>query len=198
MALADIVNRIGGDAESEAQSLVERSREAAEKTLASAREEADAATAHTLAEADKRARAEAETIRAAARLSARDRALAEKRALVGRVLDGARDALIALSDEAYADFLAKRVVAAVRSGETVRIAAADASRLAERLPAAVERLAGSDLGLQWSAEPAPIERGAVLEGKRVTVDLSVHALVAEREDELAMAAAESLFGGQEV
>ena len=50
------------------------------------------------------------------------------------------------------------------------------------------------LALQVSTEPAPFERGVLVEGDRVRTDLSLTAIVEERRDELELVAAEVLFG----
>jgi vacuolar-type H+-ATPase subunit E/Vma4 len=166
--------------------------------VCAAREEAESARGRTLERAARDARTEAERIRATARLDARDRALAEKGALVERVLASARDALAAMPDDAYADLLARRIAAAARGGERILVAARDVPRLAERLPAAIARAGGRDLHLVWSSEVAQIEHGVVLAGDRVRYDLSIDAVIQERRDELAMRAAEVLFGEEGV
>ena len=168
--------------------------ERADALVAEARERAEQARAHTLAQAERDAQAEAATLLASARLEARDRMLAAKRDLVDRVLAGARDAVLDLGDDRYAEVLARRIVAAARGGEQVLIAPADVPRLADRLPASVARAGGSDLGLTWASKTAPIEHGVVLQGDRVSVDLSIEAAIEERHDEFAMLAAEILFG----
>jgi len=197
MALADIVQRIGGEAVDEADALITLAREQAELTLAGARADAERATARTLERARRDAEAEAETLRASARLGARDRVLAAKGALVQRVLTEARDTVLALDDDEYAEVLARRIVRTALGGERVLMAPSDVARLASRLPAAVIRVAPPGLALVWASELAPAEHGVILRGDRVSVDLSVDAAIEERHDELAMVAAARLFGGTE-
>jgi vacuolar-type H+-ATPase subunit E/Vma4 len=194
MALADIVQRIERDAVTEAFDVTSQAQEFADERVTDARERAELARTLTLAKAERDAHAEAETLLATARLESRDRQLAARRALVDRVLLRARDAVVALPDDTYVDLVARRIVAAARGGEEVVVASADAHRLADALPDAVTRVAGRDLGLVWPSEPAPVEHGAVLRGDRVSVDLSIDAAIDERRDELAMLAAEILFG----
>ena len=197
MALADIVKHIADDAASEGALLVAHAQERAENLIAEARAEAERARAKTLERAARDAEAEAETLRASARLGARDRALATKGVLVDRVLAQARDAILALGDDEYAELLARRVARTACGGERVLMAPADVARLASQLPVAVARVTGGDLRLTWASELAPIEHGVVLRGDRVSVDLSVDAAIEERRDELVMIAAERLFGEAE-
>lgn len=197
MALADIVQRIEREGVAEAYAILSTAQEQADKLVSDAREDAERARGRTLDKASRDARAESETILATTRLDVRDRALAARRALVERVLVGARDAVLATGDDEYADLLAQLIVRAARGGETVLVAAADVPRLAHRLRAAVTRATDRDLGLVWSGEVADVEHGVVLRGDRISFDLSVDAAIDERRDELAMLAAEVLLGEEE-
>lgn len=197
MALADIVQRIEREGVAEAYAIVSQAQEQADKLVSDAREDAERARGRTLDKAARDARTEAERILATARLDARDRTLAARRALVERVLRAARDAVLAVGDGEYANLLAGRIVKAAQGGETVLVAAADAPRLADRLRTAVTRASDRDLGLVWSGEVADVEHGVVLRGDRVSFDLSVDAAIDERRDELAMLAAEVLLGEEE-
>jgi len=195
VALADIIKRIDGDASAEAAAVVADARAQADALLASAREETERERAATLARAEHDAAAEAETVRASARLAARDRALAARQELVDEVLAEAHRAIVALNDDAYAALLARRIAAVARGGERVLVAGSDAVRLESRLRDALDRLGAP--ALEWPSRPAPVDHGVVLLGDRVSVDLSIDALIDERRDELAMIAAEKLFGGAE-
>lgn len=197
MALADIVQRIEREGVAEAYVVVSKAQEQADELVCDAREDAERARARTLQTGAREARAEAERILATARLDARDRAVAARHALMERVLLAARDAVLAVADAEYADLLARRIVHAARGGETVLVAAADASRLARSLRAAVARATDADLGLVWSGEVADVEHGVVLRGDRTSFDLSVDAVLEERRGELAMLAADVLFGEEE-
>jgi vacuolar-type H+-ATPase subunit E/Vma4 len=193
MALADIVNRIDTDSTSEAASLVAEAQAHASALLASAQDEAAQEREDTLDSASREAAAEAETVCATARLAARDRALAAKGDLVDSALAQARDGIVALDDDVYAVFLARHIAAVARGGERVLVAPADAARLALRLPQAYAKLGGP--ALLWPPEPAPVEHGVVLLGDRVSVDLSVQAIIHENREALSMVAAEQLFAG---
>ena len=197
MALADILSKIEGDALIEAEELVSQAERSAEETLAEARERAEREAAETIERGRRAAESEAETIRASARLAARDTALAARRDLIRETLERAAGAIAALPDERYTALFASHIATAARGGETVQVASADAKRLGG-LEAAVRAAGGDGLGLVYSAEPADIEHGVVLLGTRARVDLSLAALLADREDELELRVSSVLFGDGKV
>lgn len=196
MALADILERLAADAAEESARIARDAEERAEAVLAHARADAARTSADALERAKREATTRAQTLRATARLAARDRALAKRGELIEEALDGVVAALAALPDDAYASFVAGSVADVARGGETVLVADADRERLAGRLRDALSA-AAPDLELTWSDEPAPVERGVFLRGERVSVDLSIDAVVASRRDDLAMTVARTLFGERE-
>ncbi|MBA4370000.1 MAG: hypothetical protein C0418_00265 [Coriobacteriaceae bacterium] len=192
MAIADILGRIGTDAEGEAATIMADAERETQRVVAEARAEADRDAVLVVERAAVRAAADADTMRATARLRARDRLLAVRREFVDRALTEVETAMVALPDERYAALLAAAAVRAARGGETVRVAAADAAR-ASAIRGAVER-AAPDLVLEWSGEPADVDRGVVLAGDRVRAEVSAASLVEERREDLALIVAQVLFG----
>jgi vacuolar-type H+-ATPase subunit E/Vma4 len=192
VALADIITKIEADAEVEAASIVEAAEQRATAIRAEAADRAMHARVSLLAEAEAEAERDASRIVASARLAARDEGLMQRRALVTETLAGVVDALASLRDTEYASFLASRVVAVARGGETLRFGRAD-SPLAGPVAEAL-RVAAPELSLDLSPEVAPFERGALVEGPRVRADLSLGAIVEERRDELELLVAQALFG----
>lgn len=196
MALADIIGRIEADAAAEALAVTQAAEEAAAKTRAAAETTAERTSVARTERAEREAEAEAQTVRANARLAARDAALAEKRRLIDAALSALADAVVALPDAEYARFLGERIAAGARGGETVRIASADAGRLAKSLPDVMAKAAPS-VELTYSPEPAEgIAHGVVLQAERSRVDLSVEAIVEERREELTMLVSRILFGSE--
>ena len=192
MAITDILTRIETDAASEAAAVVDAAKaEAArivaqaEATLAAEREAALAAAEHDAAE-------EAAMLLASARLAARDDLLARKRALAERVLERAGEALVALPDAEYLELIASGVAQAAAGGETLSVAAADAKRLG----GLAKRLDGRGVRVTVVSEPAPIERGVLLAGDRMRVEISPASFVADHRDRLLLVAAGALFGGE--
>lgn len=197
MALADIISKIASDAESEAAEIIRIAEESASRVVAAAESEASSLSAARISRGEREADSQAATVRANARLSARDTALTARRELIDQVLAGAVAAIVALPDDAYARFLGTRIGSAARGGETVQIAPADIARLSAALPAAVKAAAPS-LALTYSETPAQgIEHGAVLSADRSHEDFSIATIVAERKEELSMLASRILFGAGE-
>lgn len=191
MALADIITKIESDAAEEAARIVG----AAEERAAAIRDAAERQAAEyreaTLAAAERDARREASRLVVTARLEARDVGLAERHKLVREALETAAERLAALPDDQYLAFVAARVARAVRGGDTLRLGSADAARLAG-LADAVATLAPG-VSVAASPEPAPFERGVLIEGSRVRADLSLAAIVEESSDELELVIASTLF-----
>jgi len=197
VALADIISKIASDADSEAAEIIRIAQESASRVVADAESEASSLSAARIARGEREADSQAATVRANARLSARDTALTAKRELLDEVLAGAVAAIVALPDDEYARFLGTRIGSAARGGETVQIAPADIARLSAALPAAVKAAAPS-LALTYSETPAQgIEHGAVLLADRSHEDFSIATIVAERKEELSMLASRILFGAGE-
>ena len=192
MALADIITKIRADADDEAGRILAAAQTRAAEIVERAEQRAGEQRAATLAEADTDARREADRIVVSARLAARDEALARRRELVDTALQRAAETLAALSDIEYAAFLSRRIASVARGGETVRFGSADLARAETVLEAL--RMNTPGLTLAVADEPAPFERGALVEGSRVRADLSLTAIVEERRDELELAVAEVLFG----
>jgi vacuolar-type H+-ATPase subunit E/Vma4 len=201
VALGDIIDRIEGDAVREGQSLVDAAEAEAERLLTAARNDADAGAERMVAKAEQEAARDAATIVAAARLAARDEALAGRRALIGRAMTSVAERLVALPDAEYTAFLAGAIATSARGDERVLVAAADRGRLGG-LAAAVEaraRKLGRELALTYPDEPAPIANGVLLDGERESVDLSIAGLIETRRELLVMDVADALFspGGDE-
>lgn len=191
MALADIIKRIDRDARAEADALVLAAEQEADTLRRQAQESGQTVLTELVARAEREAAEESRTRLATARLRGRDRILAEKRVLIGRVLDAATEQLIALPDDRYGALLAREVARAARGGERLRPASAEAERLRDVLPAALEA-AGADVTL---AEPtADIERGVMLEGNRMRVEISPVSLVASDRSRLEEVVSDVLFG----
>jgi len=192
MALADIIGRIESDAGAEARAVLESARARAAGIIAEAEAAAARSAEEHVAAAERDARSEAQTLLANARLTARDEALAAKRALIDRVLAEAEERLVALPDTDYLALIARGVARQARGGDTVRIAPADAVRLAG-LPEAADAAAGRPLELRVSDEPAPLDRGVTLSRDRVSSEVSARSLVEARRDQLVALVASVLF-----
>lgn len=193
MALADILSKIETDGGAEAQAILDAATKRAEGVLERAKAEAAAHTAQVVASAEKDARRQADTRVVSARLGARDRAVAARRELVNEALSALEDRLATLPDDEYAEFLAGRITSVARGGETLRLGSADQAR-SQAILSAVE--GSSKVSPVYSDEPAPFERGALLEGERVRVDLSLASIIDDERDRLEAIAGAVLFNGE--
>ncbi len=193
MAITDIIERIEADAAAEAGAIVEAAEAEAARLLAEAEAMLAAEREEALARVGREAAEEAGTLLANARLAARDELLVEKRALVERVLERARESLETLPDAQYLEFIAAGVREASAGGEALAVAPADSRRLG----GLAARLTELGVRVTLASEPAPLEHGVLLVGDRVRVEVSPAAIIASRRDELLQTVARELFGGKE-
>lgn len=191
MALADIIERIEADATTEASAIEAVAAERAEAALTAARAKAQAESARVIAAAEHDSARDAETIVVNARLRGRDAFVAAQRALIDEVLVAAAQHIADMPEDEYARFLARRIAGVARGGETLSLGALDAPR-APAVTAALSELA-PELELVASVSPAPFERGVLLAGERVRVDLSLPTIISDRADDLESVAAAVLF-----
>lgn len=193
MAITDLIARIEGDATAEAAEILAAARAEAAAIVERAQAAADAERTALLAQAEHDAAEEEATVLANARLASRDALLAAKRVRAERVLERAQEALESLPDAEYLELIAAGVAEASVGGETVLVAPGDRDRLAGIAP----RLEQLGAVVRVTADPAPIERGALLAGDRVRVEVSPAAMIADARDELLLAASRALFDGEE-
>lgn len=194
MALADIIKRIERDTTANAATLIGAAEAEANRVRHEAQASAKERRERELAHAGRVADQDASTRLASARLKGRDRVLAEKRELIGRALRSATDRILALPDQEYAALLAREIDKAARGGESVALGALDAERLRGALPAALEA-AGVELDLADATDS--VERGVVLIGKRMRVEISPASLVASRRAHLEALVSSVLFDSGE-
>ena len=191
MALADILRRIEHDADAESAQVIEAAEAAADALRKEAEKAADAASEAAIARARAEVVEEGRVRVASARLGGRDRILAEKRVMIGRVLGEVEKRILALGDAEYAALLAAEVARNARGGETLLYGSADAVRLGEHLPAALK---AAGVTVDVSDTPADIDRGVVIAAERMRVEVSVASLLHGRREELETLASNELFG----
>lgn len=191
MALADIIKRIEGDAAEEAARIVAEAESRAETALSEARNKAEVDAGRIAEKGRREADAEAATRIAAARLGARDEALIARRELIDAALARLVAGIEALPGPEYAAFLGDAVAAQVQPGDVIALAGADAG-LIDQVRSRVDSVSPG-AAVQWSTEPAELERGALIVGSRTRVEVSARSIVAEKRDELEVSLASALF-----
>jgi vacuolar-type H+-ATPase subunit E/Vma4 len=195
VALADIIRRIEQDAADGSGRIIAEAQERADALIAEARVKAESQYAARIESARRMAESRAATKVASARLIARDGALAAKRRLVDESLERVLASLAEMPMDDYARMLAATIADRARDGDTVRFASTD-SAVARSVRDAVA-VDAPDLSVEWSEEPASIDRGAVLEGRRTRLEVSPRSLIEERRDQLVHVLAGLLFGEEE-
>ncbi|MFA5844579.1 MAG: hypothetical protein WC971_07095 [Coriobacteriia bacterium] len=190
MALQDILDRIGADAAAEAGAVLDGARAEAEALVSTARASAEAERARIVGAAETAAARDAGRTVAAARLASRDATLVAKRELAESVLDAARERVLALDAAAYAAWIAARVAAVSRGGESVRVGASESAKVRAALPAAFAA-AGAEVTLDAAA--ADTDRGVVVLSAGVRAEISPEAALADAREESLLAAARILF-----
>jgi len=191
VAIDDIVTRIANDADGEALELTDAARADSERMRADALARADARTARDAAKGVANAEHDAATLLANARLEARDALLTARYALDAEALDAVEAKLAALDDDRYAALLARGIDGAADGCISLRLGTADVDRLRHALPGAL-KVAGVTLAIDDA--PADIERGVVLAGDRVRVEVSAAAMIQARRDDLLSEVDAALFG----
>lgn len=191
MALADIVHRIEKDAATEVAAILQEAEEAATATRTEAQERADASKQQIVTHATREAEAAARTRLAIARLAARDNTLGAKRRLVERVIAEVVAHLESLPAEEYAAFIAHEVTQVIQDGETLSVGHEDHGRLGVHLRSALVA-AGANVVVRGTT--AALDRGVVIMGDRVKVEVSARSLVTSRRDRLVAVVSSALFG----
>jgi len=190
VAIEDIVAKIRADAEAEAASIVAAATADAERTVAEATAKAESEAARMLDRERARARTDAETLLAGARLVARDAGLTARLDVAAEALQRVEALLLALPDAEYAALLAAEVAGSATGRETLLVAAADAQRLRDPLPAALK---AAGVTLPVGEQPADAAHGVVLQGGGLHVEVSPAAIVDAHRDELLAEADRLLF-----
>jgi len=191
VAIEDIVGRIEDDAEAEGEARITAARRDAGLLVAQAGARAEARAAHELKLGRVKAETEAATLIAGARLAARDASLSARQELDREALARLEAALTALPDDRYAGLLAREIASSPLPAGVLRLGSADTARLHAALPGALKAVG---LALTIDDGPAGIERGVVLVGDRVRIEVSPASLIYARRADLESAVDRALFG----
>lgn len=191
MALADIIKRIESDTVSEADSIVAAAQAEADRLRAGAKRAAQEHREQELARVRIEVAEAISTRIATARLNGRDLVIGEKRAFIDRALGEAVSRIESLPDAEYAALIAREVAGVVRGGEAIEVGSKDAGRLETSLPAA---LAAAGVDARVSGRTDDIERGVIVRGERMSVEVSVASMADARRTELESLVATTLFG----
>lgn len=193
MALKDILGRIDSETEAEVAKIISAAREEADRSLEAARSGALESAEDLLAKAKKAAEEEAAATVAAARIRARDRLIAEKRVYIERAL---REAVVRIEsgDEGeYVSILCARATPLLRGDESVAVGASETGSVREKI---ARTLAEAGLDHIEVGVTDQLDKGLLLRGSRMYVEVSVSTIVNDARSHFEAVAAEVLFGNE--
>lgn len=197
--LEKIIDRIIGDAESEAEEIRKKAREEAAGVLREGKESLEGLKKEAAGREEDRRRSLEARAESAAALKKRQALLAAKQDIINGLIDRAHKNLLEMDEEKYFSLLeamAKRF-SLPRDGE-IHVSERDLKRLPkgfeERIRKAAEGNGGS---LRLSSQPAAVDGGFVLSYGGVEENCSFEALFSARRDELSDRVSGLLFSGEQ-
>lgn len=197
--LDKIIARIQAESEEAAARTLEAAKAEAEAILQNAREEAAAECAAIGRKAEQAAANILDRGHSAAELKKRQRILAEKQVLIGRIIGEAKQQLKNMPQEAYFENIVKLAVKASQNGKgTILFSKADLDRLpenfADTLNAALVAGGKEGAALTVSGETRDIDGGFVLTYGGIEENCSFDALFDSAHEMLQDKVQEILFG----
>lgn len=192
--LENIIKTIRDDAAAEAKAVLDRAREDAARALAEAKAVTDNECGRLVEEGLRRAetilaRAEAETT-----MDRRRTLLAKKQELLSRAVHSAREAVLALPEAEYFDFLTRLAAENAERGTGVMLLSKkDLQRLPEGYHAALNRALPEGAALDISANATPIDGGFILQYGEIDRNCSLTAIFDENRERILDAAQDALF-----
>lgn len=197
--LDKIIARIQAESEEAAARTLEAAKAEAEKILQNAREEAAAECAAIDRKAELAAANTLDRGHSAAELKKRQRILAEKQVLIGKIIGEAKQQLKSMPQEAYFENIVKLAVkAAQKGGGTILFSKTDLDHLpenfADTLNAALKASGREGAALTVSGETRDIDGGFVLTYGGIEENCSFDALFDSAHEMLQDKVQEILFG----
>lgn len=193
MALKDILGRIDSETEAEVAKILSAAREEADRSLEAARSVARGLAEDRLAKATKAAEQEAAAMVAAARIRARDRLIAEKRVYLERALREAVARIESGNEGEYASLLCTRAIPLLRGNESVEVGAGEPGSVRDSI---ARTLAEAGLDHIEVGVTDQVDKGLLLRGERMYVEVSANTIVNEARSHLEAVAAKVLFGSE--
>jgi len=132
-------------------------------------------------------------ILASARMDAAKQKLAEKRKIIDKVFEQAKQRIQQLPDQEYCDLMKKLMKEAVESGDETVIADKDDQRINRQLIEQVNSELGEKSNLQFSEQREAIGGGFILRREKIQKNVSLPVLIAQAREELEIEIAKELF-----
>ncbi|MBL7074645.1 V-type ATP synthase subunit E [candidate division KSB1 bacterium] len=195
MALDDIINKIKGDAQVEAQKIMERASLEAEEIREKARRQAEELKAEMLAKAKRLAEEEGERVLTLASLEFRKALLREKQSKIDEAFRQAQDRLVKLERKEYQDLMKNLLMEAVESGEEgIVVSTTHRGMWTDQFLKGVNRMLGQGSGrLKLSGETGDFSGGFILRRGRTEINYSFEAIFKTIREDLEPEVAKILF-----
>lgn len=189
--LETILSQIRQEAEQKANQVVKEAEQKAEKIIAQAKEQAEIIAKQAEQKAALEAAEQEKRSKSAAELAAKQSILQEKQALIGQVLEAAKEALATLPEEDYFELVLQMTerYAQQEQGEII-FSAKDLARMPKSFPKTLKK---AQPMLQISEQTADIDGGFLLVYGGVQMNCGFDALFAAAEDDMRDRAHEILF-----
>ena len=193
MDAEQVINKILGDAQKEADRIITAAKEQqAEQQKKFDKELADFNTV-TRSLAHKQAQDEKDHILAAARMAGAKELLTEKRKVLNDMFANAKKKLAALDDGSYKELMAKLMTQASESGDEEVLVGANEKRIDAELVNQVNSKLGSGK-LTLSNEKINTPAGFILRKGRVRTNMTLDVLIEQAREKLEVKLAKELFG----
>ena len=192
--LENIIKTIRDDAAAEAKAVLDRAREDAARALAEAKAVTDGESGRLIEEGLRRAESIIARAEAEAAMDRRRTLLAKKQELLNRAVHSAREAVLALPEAEYFDFLTRLAAENAERGTGVMfLSKKDLQRLPEGFHAALNRALPEGAALDISANAAAIDGGFILKYGEIDRNCSLTAIFDENRERILDAAQDALF-----
>jgi V/A-type H+-transporting ATPase subunit E len=197
MSLEKILDRIGKDAQNEADRIKNRASASVDETIKKAQEEAENLKAQGLEDAKNAAEQRKERIISTARLDFRKALLAEKQRAIDNAFQEAVDSLIRMNDNEYRKIIRSMILSNVQTGdEEIILSKRDKSRLGNNFVKDVNRQLAKNGGkgnLTLSKETYNMAGGFILRRGKIELNSTFGTLFKSSRDELESEVSKILF-----
>lgn len=193
--LESIIKQIAGDAQAEAQQILEEARNKAEKAQQDAQQEAKRQAQAVLQKGEQDAQDIRERAASSAELQKRNQMLRFKQQLIGEAIEGARASMEEAPDKDYFDMLLQLYTRFAQKGQgEMRLNQKDLKRLPDDFLARMKQ-AVPQADMHISPTPCDIESGFLLVYGGMDINCTFRAVFEEAMDALRDAAGKRLFPG---
>ncbi|MCI8335690.1 MAG: hypothetical protein HFI72_00780 [Peptococcaceae bacterium] len=192
-----ITEKILGDAQAEAASILADAKKEADGIVASYQAEAAEKKQKMAEMAEIQAAEQERRIISSAELDARKAILARKQALIAKAFDATKKKITTMDEPSYIDFLCTLAAQSVLDGkEEVVLSAEDSQKFGQKVVDGANKIlqqAGKVGELTLSGENRPIVGGLVLKGRDLEINCALDTVISLLKDDLSSEVAAALL-----